>query len=53
MGSERFLDRVGRLPVLGLGVSTEYGAGDQRQLLDCEPRFDEPEWTFMPKVVKV
>ena len=34
MGSERFLDRVGRLPVLGLGVSTEYGAGDQRGALD-------------------
>ena len=30
----RFVDRVGRLPHLGLGVSTEYGAGDAAHALD-------------------
>lgn len=30
----RFSDRVTRLPHLGLGVSTEYGAGDAAQSLD-------------------
>jgi uncharacterized protein (UPF0276 family) len=40
-----FLDRVRDLPVLGLGVSTEYGAGDQPGALDPralrahDPRF--------------
>lgn len=41
----RFLDRVRDLPVLGLGVSTEYGAGDMPGALDPhalrahDPRF--------------
>jgi uncharacterized protein (UPF0276 family) len=30
----RFVDRVERLPHLGLGVSTEYGAGDATRALD-------------------
>ncbi|MCP4806503.1 MAG: hypothetical protein GY884_14275, partial [Proteobacteria bacterium] len=30
----RFLDRVRDLPHLGLGVSTEYGAGDDPGALD-------------------
>jgi uncharacterized protein (UPF0276 family) len=30
----RFAERVGRLPRLGLGVSTEYGAGDAARALD-------------------
>lgn len=40
-----FLDRVRDLPTLGLGVSTEYGAGDQPGALDpqalreADPRF--------------
>lgn len=40
-----FLERIAQLPVLGIGVSTEYGAGDAPQALDPvafrtqQPRF--------------
>jgi uncharacterized protein (UPF0276 family) len=41
----RFADRVARLPHLGLGVSTEYGAGDAREALDVLALRDaHPEW---------
>jgi uncharacterized protein (UPF0276 family) len=34
--NDNFLERVQTLPVLGLGVSTEYGAGDAPDALDLE-----------------
>src|SRR5262249_61144837 len=41
----RFLDRVRHLPRLGLGVSTEYGAGDGREAIDVLAlRTEHPEW---------
>ena len=41
----RFLDRVWHLPRLGLGVSTEYGAGDGREAIDVLAlRTEHPEW---------
>lgn len=40
-----FLDRVPGLPRLGLGVSTEYGAGDAPGALDPQAlRDDNPRW---------
>src|SRR6185503_387388 len=41
----RFSDRVERLPHLGLGVSTEYGAGDATHALDVLALHDaHPEY---------
>jgi hypothetical protein len=37
-----FFDRVHRLPRLGLGVSTEYGAGDAPRALDVVALHDAP-----------
>src|SRR5262249_29513375 len=41
----RFLDRVRHLPRLGLGVSTEYGAGAGREAIDVLAlRTEHPDW---------